>query len=141
MEPNEIIEQYKLYVEMADRVSDRRAKANQFYMALLSGLLVVVSFVVNKDNQSAFVDYQEIIFLAIGILGLLICFIWNINIRSYRQLNTAKFKVIHELEEKLAYAGYTREWEFLGKGAEAKKYLQLTRVEAWVPIILTMYPT
>ena len=29
-----LIEQYKLYVEMADRVSARRAQTNRFYISL-----------------------------------------------------------------------------------------------------------
>lgn len=31
-----LIEQYKLYVEMADRISARRAETNKFYISLLT---------------------------------------------------------------------------------------------------------
>ncbi|MEM8565579.1 MAG: hypothetical protein AAGF85_03915 [Bacteroidota bacterium] len=131
---SDLIEQYKLYVTMADKVSDRRSKTNQFYITLLSALLVVVSLVVNKDGLVA----QNVVLLSIGILGLIICLIWAVNIRSYRKLNTAKFKIIHELETRLNYPGFTIEWEILGKGMDKKNYLQLTRVEALIPSILTI---
>lgn len=133
-----ILEQYKLYVEMADRISERRMNANRFYMALLSGLLIMISFVVNKDNINALAEQQFVIYLATGILGALVCIVWFINIRSYRQLNTAKFQVIHEIEETLSYAPYKTEWEILGKGSSARSYLQLTRIEAYVPLILIL---
>ena len=133
-----ILEQYKLYVEMADRISERRMSTNRFYMTLLSGLLIMISFVVNKDNINALADQQFIIYLATGILGVLVCIIWYVNIRSYRQLNTAKFQVIHEMEERLSYSPYKIEWEILGKAHDYKKYFQLSRIEAYVPLILLL---
>ncbi|MFY0602167.1 MAG: hypothetical protein JXR03_21000 [Cyclobacteriaceae bacterium] len=131
-----LIEQYKLYVEMSDRISERRSKANQFYMVLLSLLLIVASLVVNQGSKEGFTNHQQIVLLAMGITGLLTCTVWFININSYRQLNTAKFKVIHEMEANLSYACYSQEWELLGHGTDASKYNQLTKVERWVPVIL-----
>lgn len=130
-----MIEQYKLYVELADRISDRRERTNRFYISLLSVLLALLSIVVGRNILDGF---QTIVFVTIGILGLGLCILWNINIRSYRQLNSGKFKVIHEMEQNLPFSCYNREWEILGKGEEAKAYLQLTRVEQYVPIILTV---
>ena len=130
-----MIEQYKLYVELADRISDRRERTNRFYISLLSVLLALLSIVVGRNILDGF---QTIVFVTIGILGLGLCILWNINIRSYRQLNSGKFKVIHEMEQNLPFSCYNREWEILGKGEEAKAYLQLTRVEQYVPIILAV---
>ena len=36
---------------------------------------------------------------------------WLLLIRSYRNLNKAKFKVISELEDRLPVAPFDREWE------------------------------
>ena len=138
MDRQEHLELYKLYVEMADRISERRSKANRFYMTLLSGLLVIISFISNKDGGHTLAAYQFVIFLTIGTLGLLVCLIWYFNLISYRQLNTGKFKVIHEMEEGLSLSPYQREWEVLGNGKNSRKYLQLTKVEALIPVILTI---
>ena len=35
-------EQYKLYVEMADRVSQRRDQSNRFYVTLVSALVALL---------------------------------------------------------------------------------------------------
>lgn len=130
-----LLEQYKLYVEMADRVSDRRGQANKFYISLLSGLLTLVLL---TQEKGLFSQHQTILLVAVALLGIALCALWHINIRSYRQLNTAKFKIIHEFEQQLPLAMYDREWEVLGRGADSKKYLQLTRVEQLVPFVFAI---
>ena len=70
-----LIEQYKLYVEMADRVSTRRAQTNRFYISLLSGLLALLSIVVTRE---VFNGILSVIFVAVGILGIVLCFLWYI---------------------------------------------------------------
>lgn len=127
-----LLEQYKLYVEMTDRISDRRERTNRFYISLLSAFLALFSIIVGRNILD---EFQAVVFMTIGILGLGLCALWNINIRSYRQLNLGKFKVIHEMEQWLPFNCYNREWEILGKGKEAKTYLKLTRVEQYIPII------
>lgn len=130
-----MLEQYKLYVEMADRVSSRRAQTNRFYISLLSILLALLSIVA---SIGAFSEILDIILLAMAILGIILCALWWVNIRSYSQLNSGKFKVIHEMEKELPIAAYDKEWEILGRGKQAGKYLQLTRVEQWVPLLLSI---
>lgn len=130
-----LLEQYKLYVEMADRISTRRVQTNMFYISLLSGLLALLSIVLGRN---LFSDFQTITFMAVAILGLALCALWNVNIRSYRQLNSAKFKVIQEMEQHLPFPCYDKEWEILGEGKESKAYLQLTRVEQYVPFVLAV---
>ena len=130
-----LLEQYKLYVEMADRISDRRERSNRFYISLLSALLALLSIIVGRNILNGL---QTVVFMTIGILGLGLCSLWIINIRSYRQLNSGKFKVIHEMEQNLPFNCYDREWEILGEGKEPKSYLQLTRVEQYIPIILAI---
>lgn len=130
-----LLEQYKLYVEMADRISSRRAQTNRFYISLLSGLFALLSIVIGSNILG---EFQTIIFISVAILGFALCVLWDINIRSYRQLNSGKFKIIHEMEQYLPFPCYDKEWEILGKGKEAKTYLQLTRVEQYVPIILAI---
>jgi len=67
-----LLEQYKLYVEMADRVSARRGQANMFYISLLSALLALVSIVVERN---IFSDFHNVVLLVVAILGLGLCFL------------------------------------------------------------------
>jgi uncharacterized membrane protein YfbV (UPF0208 family) len=132
---SEELEQYKLYVHMADKVSERRIQANTFYITLLTGLFALLSIVVERGLLS---DVQAYLFTAVGMLGILLCFIWFINIRSYRQLNTGKFKVIHEMEQHLPFPCYAREWEILKKGRERKTYFPLSHVEQYIPVLFSL---
>ena len=94
---HKLLEQYKLYVEMADRVSQRRQAANRFYISLLSGLgglyLLLEKILHTQPN-----------IIIWAILIIIISLLWWLTINSYRQLNSGKFKVIHEMEQQLPFA-------------------------------------
>lgn len=122
-----LLEQYKLYAELANEISKRRDQTNNFYISLSSALIALFSLIVVKLGS----DYTNFIVL-LPLLGLLICFTWYIHIKSYKQLNSAKFKVINKLEKQLPYAGFTEEWDILQKN----NYRQLTEIESYTPIII-----
>lgn len=127
-----LLEQYKLYVQMADNVSNRRAQTNSFYISIITGLLAILSFALDKFSSTI----QFIVLLAVGLLGVLLEIVWYINITSYKNLNSGKFKVIHEMEKMLPYACFDREWELLGRGKNKSSYFSLTRVERLIPFLL-----
>ena len=133
---NELLEIYKLHAELADRVSQRREGANRLYVSLLVGLLVLLAALLRygAGGMSA-----NIVFNAVGFLGILLSSSWWMVIGSYRQLNTGKFDTLQELERKLAYAFFTREWELLGKGEDRKRYRQLTKAEKTLPCIFALF--
>lgn len=131
----QLVKQWELCVEMADRVSARRIDASKLYISLLTGLLVVVPFVIEQNTPS---DIRRVVFLTMGFLGLAICLIWILNIRSYKQLNSLKFKVIHEIEQKLPFNCFEREWEILKEEEDSFSYLRLSKIEQVVPILLTI---
>ncbi|MGK7954465.1 MAG: hypothetical protein AB4063_04265 [Crocosphaera sp.] len=130
-----LLEQYKLYVEMMDKVTERRGQTNTFYISLLSGLLALLSFLIDKDSN-LFSGERNIFLLVFGILGIALCYVWHININSYKQLNSLKFKVINEIESYLPFRCYYREWEIL-REEKKHKYRRLNKVEKFVPLILS----
>ena len=130
-EKQELLEIYKLHAELADSVSKQRGTANRFYMLVLSGLAVLFSAFLQRKNGVPLAGLM----VGFGIFGGLLAAAWYIVVRSYRQLNTGKFKALHELEEKLAYPFFKREWDLLAEGTERKTYWRLTIVETFVPVI------
>ena len=80
----------------------------------------------------------EVVIGAVGVLGTLLSISWYVVIRSNRQLNTGKFEALHELEEKLGYAFFRREWELLGEGRRPSRYWRLTIVETGQPCIFAL---
>lgn len=126
---HELLEIYRLHAELADRVSQRREAANQRYSSILVGLGAFLAALLRFGDG----EFPAIAMRLVSGLGMLVSFSWYVVIRSYRQLNTGKFKALHELEERLAYAFYTREWELLGKGRKISRYWKLTKVERILP--------
>lgn len=129
---SELLEIYKLHAELADRVSQRREAANRLHLGLLSGL----GLFAGVSADFGVTDYlTSFVFLAVGILGAVISLSWWIVIRSYRQLNTGKFETLNELEDKIAFPFFRREWEILGQGKNRNRYWKLTTVETILPIV------
>ena len=128
--PNEPLEIYKLHAELADRVSQRREGANRLYVSLLLGLAALLAALLRFGVGDL---SPRVVLLAAGIVGAVLSASWYVVIRSYRQLNTGKFLALQELEQKLAYPFFEREWDLLGKGADRKRYWRLTVVETFLP--------
>jgi len=130
-----LLEQYKLYVEMADRVSSRRVQTHKFYTTLLTALLAILSLATDK---SIFTTNQVPVCFIVSVLGIVLNVIWLMNIRSYKHLNTGKFMVIHEMEQDLPFQCYDKEWKHIGEGHEIKKYIPLTIIEQIIPLLLAI---
>ena len=126
-----ILEQYKLYVEMADRVSSRRGLTNTFFLTLNTAVFTIVG-VFWKDRPAVSPWLLTLpLMIALGQ-----CAAWWWLVRSYRQLNTAKFQVIGALEERLPASAYWRaEQAALREGRNWRKYLPLSNLEQWVPVL------
>lgn len=123
-----LLEQYKLYVEMADKTSERRNQTNQFYLSILSILIAFISLV---TNIPVFPNLQFPL-LILSAVGIVLCVLWYLNIYTYKQLNKARFCVIiEEIEVNLPVNIFSKEWDILKKD----KYLELTNVEKYIPAI------
>lgn len=124
-----LFEQYKLYVEMADRISARRMLANSFFVGVHTALITAFTVLLKEK-----VLLPTFVGLAPFLAVILLCFVWWRVVHSYRQLNSGKFKVVHALEQMLPVAPYDAEWISLGEGKNRKLYLPLTHIENWVPV-------
>lgn len=125
-----LFEQYKLCVEMADRISVRRQTANSYFLTVNTALLSFVGYVTAKDTG----DYLWLL----GVVGISLCYLWYRIIRSYRDLNTAKFAVIHEIEKWLPLSPYDAEWEAMGRGEDPQRYKPFTHIETGVPWVFVL---
>lgn len=108
---------------MADRVSERRVTVNNLFITLNS-IILSLSVIIPKKSE-----------ISIAIVGVIISLIWITNINSYKNLNSAKFEVINELEKQLPTQPFNYEWFLVGKGQDKKKYKKLTQIEKSIPII------
>lgn len=127
-----MLEQYKLYVEMADHVSARRANANMFFLTVSTGFLSIIGLLIGRVVTVSN-PYDIITAFAVTSGSIAFSMAWWFALNSYDQLNTGKFKVIHQLEERLPAALFEAEWILLGGGKDRKKYWPLSHVEKIIP--------
>ena len=128
-----LLAQYTLYVETSQQVSDKRQNANNYLLTLNSSLVTLFVVFVSTFGHHRWNAL-------IPATGLIVCFIWYSLVDSYKDLNTAKFAVIHELEQQLPVALFKHEWSVCGHNRKKKdkpfedKYVPLTHLERYVPV-------
>ncbi|THD06661.1 RipA family octameric membrane protein [Rhodanobacter lindaniclasticus] len=122
-----LLDQYKLYVEMADRISQRRTSANTYFLSVNSAILAFAGYLTSKDST----DYLWLM----AIAGILLCVLWFNIITSYRDLNTAKWEVVQQIEERLPISPYAAEWDAVERGRNPRLYRPLSHIERVVPWI------
>jgi len=114
--PGNYFEVYKLAVEMADRISARRGTANSFFLTVNTGVLAVIGAATVRWYLAA--------------AGIVLCVAWWALLKSYRDLNHAKFGVILAMEEQMPARIYSDEWQRLSK-EPVSFILRPAMVRAW----------
>jgi hypothetical protein len=118
-----LLEQYKLFVGTSLDVTSKRLEANKFHLTLNS---VIVGF-----SGALIVLNQHAAHILLSLVGMVIAVVWRKSIIAYKELNKAKFIVIHQLEAYLPACLFKCE----EKHASLSKYHGLTSAEKWYPII------
>lgn len=130
-----ILEIYKLYLEMVDRISARREKTNAFFLTVNTALIALLA----KDVFGDGVALPDALELLVPVSGGVLCYLWYRIIRSYRDLNSTKFKVVHIIERQLPLRPFDAEWESVEHGKNPKLYLPFTHVEVVVPWLFLLF--
>ncbi|HYN93371.1 MAG TPA: hypothetical protein VES42_05950 [Pilimelia sp.] len=126
-----VLDQYKTYLELADRISARRAIANSFFLTVNTAAFTALGISWRVDPAGS--DTWLLVPL-VGLLGL--CGAWYALVRSYRQLNASKYLVIAALEARLPAAPSRAEWAALRQRGGRRRYVPLTSIEQFVPGII-----
>lgn len=140
--PRDVFALYSLAVEMADRISARRAVANSFFFTVQAGLAVALgAFAINTGAKDHPKPDRFVLFLA-ALAGSVISASWWLLLRSYRDLNKAKFAVILRIErDYLDLQLFDEEWKELKKDPIKKwrpRYAEQGAAERIVPIVFLL---
>jgi hypothetical protein len=133
-----ILDIYKQAVEMADRVSARRALANAFFLTVNTTLVAVVGLSTTQPDSA-------VRFTSVCLAGVAVAVCWWLLLRAYRRLNSAKFAVINKIEDEyLPVKPYVDEWKELmpdddvsatRRAKLGKAFRELGGVERTVPVV------
>jgi hypothetical protein len=124
----DVLEIYKMLVEMADRVSQRRQSANSFYLTVNTAIIGGAAYL----SQSTFGHLGT---WAVSAAGIAICVLWIRAVVSYKSLNAAKFEVITALEDRLPVTPYKDEWAILDVDGDGKRHKPFHKTEVLVPMV------
>jgi hypothetical protein len=110
-----VLSQYQMLVEMADRVSARRAGANTFFVTINTALVAVFGLVtsartITRGHPSSPGTFGLVL---TAIAGAVLSVTWLMLLAYYRRLNGAKFAVINKIELQLPVKPFTEEWQIL----------------------------
>jgi hypothetical protein len=104
---------------MADRISTRRGLANTFFLSVNTAACGVLAVRSARWYLAA--------------AGILLSVAWWVQLRSYRELNAAKYEVILEMEKSLPAQIYTDEWARLeASRAQPTTKQSANRMLAWL---------
>jgi hypothetical protein len=109
---------YKLAVEMADRISARRALANTFFLTVNTGLAALLG---SKDLR-----------WYVAAAGIVFALSWWWLLQSYRKLNWAKFEVINAIEQRLPLRLFSEEWDHLQNARNPARAWPPRALRAWL---------
>lgn len=126
------LEIYKVFVDSSLRLTERRQSMNRFNLTIVSGLAAAAWVIISTDNINPKLGFL-IGILAIWIISL-IGTSWKCTIRYYRELSSAKFKVIHKMENEFPAKPFTEEWSIVKSDNKNKQCL--TNWEEFLPSIL-----
>jgi hypothetical protein len=121
-----LLEQYKLYVESSQKVTDRRITTGNYLLTVNSFLLTVFG-VASSQHLGGF-------WLAVvPVAGLLVSFTWYSLVVFYRNLGAGKYKVVHQLESFLPVAPFRCEWRS-AHDEKGRRHTGVTHLERVVPL-------
>jgi len=130
-----VLDLYKVAVEMADRVSARRATANAFFLTAQTAFVAVVGLSTPTLRHAPLWTT-----LAVSLAGVTMSLCWWLQLRSYRDLNRAKFAVINSIEKSLPIKVYSDELLALESPPRRFKYLELGVTERIIPgVFIALY--
>lgn len=126
------IDLYKMAVEMADRVSARRGTSNSFFLSVQTAFVAALGLTSADLTNSLWAS------TAIALAGIALSATWWLQLKSYRDLNRAKFEVINKIEEQLPVKIFTEEWAALRRDPVQSwrtRYAELGVSERRVPFV------
>lgn len=121
-------DEFKLFYESTEKVTDRRLEANKWNYSICVATLVAIAGIIDWGlSRPHFLVIAIIATVMLCLMAVLFCSLWIGQIRDFKKLNNAKFDVLNQMAPRLAfgsldtaisYIPFVREWDLLQK-AEA----------------------
>jgi hypothetical protein len=139
-------DEFKLYYESTERVTDRRLAANRWNYSISIGMLLAIAAIFSwATNNIEYFSLACLVIVVIASLAFVFCLFWLRQVEDWKALNNAKFGVLNNMARKLEFEGpdggtrsaqsfrpFEREWTALegSKSTSKVRIFRLGRIEA-----------
>jgi len=137
-----VLEQYELYLSSAHHISDLRQRCNAFFLTLHTAVLGGVAYLwVQQRPPTAVADSPQVLAwaaLLVGLVGVSVSVCWKLLLRTYRSINSVKYRILDVLEDRLPARVYGKaEWTQLNeREPDRPRYIALSKIEECLPVLL-----
>lgn len=130
-------DEFKLFYESTERVTDRRLEANRWNYSICTASVAAVGVIINWGlTQPAFLATSVVAVLILSSMAALYCTLWIGQIRDLKELNNAKFQVLNSMaphvtfgedgkDNRVSYCSFEREWNKLKEAEVAQQVRSL----------------
>jgi hypothetical protein len=126
-------DEFKLFYDSAEKVTDRRLSANRWNYSICIAILGAIAAIISWSlGKLAFLITGIVSVVLLAGMAALYCSLWIGQIRDLKELNNAKFSVINEMasfvsfgdgnnEDIISFKPFEKEWDALKKAKIAKE--------------------
>lgn len=132
--PKYSFEEFKLYYESAEKVTDRRLANNNWNYSICVAIIISIAIAWNWSLTNSAYSFVVLSFTAIlCIIAVLFTSLWIGQIRDFKNLNAAKFEVLNEMSHFVQFdtqnsellltscCPFEKEWEKLQRRSVVQK--------------------
>ena len=117
-------DEFKLYYESTEKVTDRRLSANTWNYSICIGILIAIAGIVKWSVGNTFFYLGLTAIIVLCLMAVLFCSLWLGQINDFKYLNNAKFKVLNQMASRIefdlahpdqmrSFCPFEKEWEAL----------------------------
>ena len=133
-------EQYKLAIDAAEKITDRRNQSNTLYMTVVSLIPTAIALSFQCKPETATISFFQ---FCLAVLGLLITFIWIGHMAYYKKLIKIKFTAVTELETYLELIPLYKNKDIIRKDISVikgvKGFSNNSDLEKMIPIFFSIF--
>lgn len=137
-------DEYKLFVESTQHLSERRQAATQTYLTVNTAVFAILALLVKEAGLKGW--YLVGVCLPLFLVGILACLMWSKVVSQYKALIGWRYDQLMAMERGISGSSqiYIKEWEEFFKPKQEKKF-GFSRLEVWLPrlflVLYLMYAT
>jgi hypothetical protein len=118
-------EEFKLYYDSTEKVTDRRIETNRWNYSICIAILVAIATITNWSLSTSALTWVGLsVDALLCVMAILFCALWIGQIRDFKNLNNAKFTVLNEMAPRvdfdtanpgtvISFCPFDKEWKKL----------------------------